>query len=102
MPILDLDAIDLEQIPITLVSEKLIRRHGLVPVFHRGKQLYVATDDPSQQSSLKEIQFHTGLHANPIVVETHKLAQLIDKLLHEKESQGLADYFEESRDLDEL
>ncbi len=102
VPLLDLAAIDLELIPLALVSDKLIRRHGIVPVFSRGKQLYIAIDDPSKQSSIKEIQFHTGLHANPIVVETDKLSALIDKLLHEKESQGLADYFEDSKDFDEL
>ncbi len=95
LPLIDLNCIDLDSIPATLVSEKLIRRHSLVPLFSRGNQLYVATDDPSKQSSLKEIQFHTGLHASPIVVETDKLMELIDKMLHEKESQGLADYFED-------
>lgn len=102
VPLIDLDSLELEQLPVTLVSEKLIKRHNLVPLFTRGTQLYVATDDPSKQSSLKDIQFHTGLSVTPLVVETNKLNALIDKLLHQKESQGLSDYFEESQDLDEL
>ena len=102
VPLIDLDSVDLELLPITLVSEKLIKRHNLVPLFTRGTQLYLATDDPSKQSSLKEIQFHTGLSVTPLVVETNKLVLLIDKLIHQKESQGLSDYFEESQDLDEL
>jgi type IV pilus assembly protein PilB len=102
VPLLDLESIELELMPLSIVSDKLIRRHSIVPIFCRGKQLYIATDDPSKQSSLKEVQFHTGLHANPIVVETDKLSNLIDKLLNEKESQGLADYFEENKDIDEL
>ena len=100
VPMLDLDSIDIDLVPITLVSEKLIRRHNVVPLFNRGTQLYLATDDPSKQSSLKEIQFHTGLYANPLVVETDKLNELIDKLLHQKEHQGLSDYFEESHDIE--
>ncbi|WP_133127337.1 type IV-A pilus assembly ATPase PilB [Legionella nagasakiensis] len=102
VPVLDLDCIDIDAIPTTLVSDKLIQRHGLVPLFNRGKQLYIAIDDPSKHASLKEIQFHTGLHATPLVVETDKLNELIDKLIHEKESQGLASYFEETRDIDGL
>ena len=102
VPLLDLNSIDLESIPISLVSEKLIRRHNIVPLFNRGSQLYVAIDDPSKQASLKEIQFHTGLYANPLVVETDKLNELIDKLLHQKENQGLSDYFEEEQDLEGL
>ena len=100
VPILDLDSIDLESIPVSLVSEKLIHRHNIIPLFNRGKQLYLATDDPTKQSSLKEVQFHTGLYANPLVVETDKLYDLIEKLLHQKEHQGLSDYFEEAQDLE--
>lgn len=95
LPIMDLDSINEDSLPINLVSEKLIRRHTLVPLFNRGKQIFVATEDPSIQSSLKEIQFHTGLYASPIVVESDKLHELIDKLLSAKENQGLASYFED-------
>ena len=62
LPLIDLDSIELDSIPITLVSEKLIRRHNIIPLFNRGKQLYLAIDDPTKQASLKEIQFHTGLY----------------------------------------
>ena len=102
VPLIDLNSIDLDSIPIALVSEKLMRRHNVVPLFNRGTQLYLAIDDPSKQSSLKEVQFHTGLYTNPLVVETDKLSELIDKLLHQKENQGLSDYFEENQDLEGL
>ncbi len=102
LSMLDLDSVDLDILPITLVSEKLISRHNLIPLYSRGTQLYVATDDPSKQASIKEVQFHTGLHVTPIVVETDKLNEFIDKLLHQKESQGLSDYFEESSDIEGL
>lgn len=102
VPMIDLNSLDQELLPISLVSEKLIRRHNLIPLFNRGTQLYLATDDPSKQTALKEIQFHTGLNACPLVVETDKLIEFIDKLLHQKESEGLSDYFEESQDLEGL
>ena len=102
VPLVDLNSFDLESIPLSLVSEKLIRRHNVVPLFNRGSQLYLGIDDPSKQASLKEIQFHTGLYANPLVVETDKLNELIDKLLHQKENQGLSDYFEEEQDIEGL
>src|SRR6185437_16315770 len=70
VPMMDLNSIDLDSIPSSLVNEKLIRRHAMVPLFSRGNNLYLATDDPSKQASLKEIQFHTGLTSNAIVVET--------------------------------
>lgn len=102
LPLLDLDCIDPDLLPVSLVSEKLIHRHNIIPLYTRGTQLYLATDDPSKQASLKEIQFHTGLNANPVVVESDKLYALIDKLLHQKENEGLSDYFEGSQDLEGL
>ena len=102
LPVMDLDSFNMEDIPITLINEKLIHRNNLVPLYSRGTQVFIATDDPSNQSALKEIQFNTGLNTNPILVETHKLAELIDKLLHQKESEGFTDYFDESSDLEDL
>jgi len=102
IPLLDLDSIDADSIPVTLVNEKLIGRHCILPLYSRGNQLFLAVDDPSNQPALKEIQFHTGLNISSIVVETNKLMKLIDKLLHEKESQGLSDYVDDSSDLDGL
>ena len=102
LPILDLSALDTESLPITLVSEKLIQRHRLLPIFTRGNQLFLATDDPSKQNSLKEVQFHTGLHVNPIIVEADKLTETIENLLHQKENQGLENYFDETQEVEGL
>ncbi|KTD75076.1 type IV-A pilus assembly ATPase PilB [Legionella waltersii] len=102
VPMLDLLCIDLDNLPAKLVNEKLIKRHSMVPLFSRGNNLYLATDDPSKQASLKEIQFHTGLNTNAIVVETDKLSALIDKLLTAKESEGLSEYVEDAGDIDGL
>lgn len=102
LPLLDLDSIKIESLPLSLISDKLIQRHRLVPLYHRGKQLYLAIDDPSKHFSLKEIQFHTGLYPTPIVVETDKLNGLIDELIHAKESEGLANYFEDSKELEDF
>ena len=103
VPIMDLDSISPDAIPTSLVNEKLIRRHSIVPLYTHGNHLFLAIDDPSKQASLKEIQFHTGLHTNAIVVESNKLALFIDKLLQDKESQGLNQYVDDSASgLDEL
>lgn len=96
VPMIDLNCIEIDSIPATLVNEKLIRRHAMIPLFNRGNNLYLATDDPSKQASLKEIQFHTGLNTNSIVVETDKLTKLIEHLLTAKESQGLTEFVDES------
>src|SRR5476649_2142950 len=55
VPIIDLDCIDCDIIPTSLVNEKLIRRHSIVPLYTHGNHLFLAIDDPSKQASLKEI-----------------------------------------------
>jgi type IV pilus assembly protein PilB len=102
VPMIDLICVDLDTIPANLVNEKLIRRHSMVPLFSHGNNLYLATDDPSKQASLKEIQFHTGLNTHAIVVETDKLSLLIEQLLTAKESQGLSEYVDDTNDLEGL
>ncbi len=93
---IDLDEIDILSIPYTLVHEKLLQRHRIVPLFQEGNQLRVAVEDPFQHEALKDIQFHTGLHLTPLVVETHKLTRLIHQLLHQSENQGLSNLMVES------
>jgi type IV pilus assembly protein PilB len=100
VPMMDIDCIEIDTLPTTLVSDKLIRRHAMLPLFCRGTNLYLATDDPSKQASLKEIQFHTGLNTHAIVVETDKLATLIDRLLTLRENEGLSEYVDGANEFD--
>lgn len=81
MPLLDIGAIDLDQAPVKLVEEKLIRRHHALPVFKRGNRLYVAVSNPINLRGLDEIKFHTNLSIEPILVEDDKLGPAIDAAL---------------------
>lgn len=101
VPFLDINAYDTELMPIDTVSEKLIQKHHVLPLYQRGNQLFIAVADPSRQTALDEIQFHTGLKVTSVVVEADKLTQKIDKTLSEKESAALDTYLEDSA-LDEL
>lgn len=81
MPLLDLNAITPEREVVTLVQERLIRRHHALPLFKRGKRLFVAIADPTNQDALDEIKFHTGLAVDAIVAEEDKLERLIERAL---------------------
>lgn len=81
IPLLDLDAIDLSLVPMTLVTPKLIEQHHVLPLFKRGNKLYIATSDPANTVALNEIKFNTRLNTEAILVEEHKLAKAIEKVL---------------------
>ena len=78
VPLFDISALDLEMAPASLVAEKIIRRHHVLPVYKRGTRLYVAIADPTNLQALDEIKFHTGLGAEAILVEENKLTKAID------------------------
>ncbi len=81
VPLFDITALDLEIAPVQLVSDKIINRHRVLPLYKRGTRLFVAIADPTNIQALDEVKFHTGLGTEPILVEEAKLALAIDKVL---------------------
>lgn len=80
-PLLDLAAFDLKVIPEAFVNKKLIHKHRCLPLFQRGKRLYIAMSDPTNHSALEDFRFNAGLHTEAIVVEDDKLEIAINKIL---------------------
>jgi type IV pilus assembly protein PilB len=95
-PFFNLDSIDYTTLPMTLVNDHLISQHAVIPLSIRGNQLFLATDDPSNQTALKQIQFQTGLQVSAIVVETDKLSRLIDQVLRDKASRMLTGFVDDA------
>ena len=93
VPLFQISSLDVESAPVKLVEEKILRRHRVLPIFKRGKRLYVAIGDPTNLAALDEIKFHTGLITEPILVEEDKLATVLEKGLeaHDTSFQNLAD-----------
>ncbi len=100
VPIIDLSAFDLDSIPKELVKERLIRQHNALPLIRRGSRLFVAVSDPTNLQALDEIQFHTGINTDPILVEEDKLATIIEQFLTRQDDSPLGDL--EDNDLDDL
>lgn len=81
LPLLDIAAIDVDQMPVKAVDEKFLQSRRAIPLFQRGNRLYVGLSDPTNRAVLDELKFHTGLQIEPVVVEDLKLATLIQKLV---------------------
>src|SRR5690606_22884365 len=76
-----LDSVEPDPAIVSLVKDKLIRQHLTLPLFKRGKRLFVAVADPTSLEALDEIKFHTGLNVDPILVEEDKLERTIERAL---------------------
>ena len=99
MPVMDVSAIALGQMPANLISEALINKHHALPLFKRGKRLFVGISDPMQSHALDEIKFHSNCMVEPILVERGQLLRTIETTLNSM-SNTLPDLG--GGDLDEL
>ncbi len=103
IPLLDVTAMDLSQIPLQLVEQELIEKHNVLPLWKRGQKLFLAVSDPTDSQALRDIGFHTNLSVNPILVQQDALEgaindafQASNEVMSGLEEEGLADLdFEE-------
>lgn len=87
-PLIDLNTFDSTMIPDGIRNEKLIRKHNALPLFLRGKVLFVAMSDPTNLDALEDIQFNTGFPTELVLTNDQNLQVFIDKIL-EEESNAL-------------
>lgn len=86
MPLLDVSVFDANQSAIKLVSEELLRRHQVLPLFKRGGKLFVGTSNPTQQ--LDEIKFQTNLVVEPILVDEEQIRRTLDLWMASNDALG--------------
>ena len=102
VPLCDLDSVTADLETVRLVSDKLLAKHRVLPIFRRGKRLFLAVADPTNLHAIDEIKFQTSLGIEAVVVEDDKLQKAIDKTLEQVDAQmpGLSD--EDGIDLESL
>ena len=101
VPLLDLDAIEVDLDVIRLVSEKLLNRHKVLPLMQRGKRLYIGVADPTNLQALDDIGFQTSLRVEPVVVEQDKLDNHVNRAL-EAVDTTMSAFDDDDFDLDNL
>jgi type IV pilus assembly protein PilB len=94
LPLLDLSCFDNDFLPHNLVSQSLIEKHRILPLFVRNNRLFVAQSDPSQMIGIDEIKFNTGMTIEVILVEEDKLSVAVDKLINSSDT-SLEDAFDD-------
>ena len=100
MPILDPSAMDPNQSAIKLVSEELLSKHHVLPLYKRGNKLFIGMSDPTNSHALDEVKFHTNLMVEPILVDEDSIRRTLDLWLqsHDTLTEALGD----ADDLDNL
>jgi len=81
LPLLDLNAIDVQKLPRNFVDTKTALQYQLIVLGKRGNRLFIGAADPTDQEALERIKFATQLTPEWVIVE-------YDKLMHQLEGQS--------------
>ena len=100
--LLDIKSIEIDPDITKLVKEDLVQKHHALPIFKRGKRLYLAVSDPTNLLALDEIKFAVSMNTEAILVEENKLVTAIESALDDADG-GLDDMDDDDLDnLDDL
>ena len=81
VPLLDLDAVEVELDVIRAVDQNLITKHRVLPLVKRGQRIFLGIADPTNLQAIDDIKFATSLRIDPVVVEQDKLEDRINKAI---------------------
>lgn len=87
IPLLDLDAFDLGEIPQKYLNAKLIEKHHALPIYTQGNTLYIAVSDPTNVTALEDFGFTFSLHTEALLVDERKLQYAINRLMEPTEDE---------------
>ncbi len=81
IPLMDVTALNPALMPLSTLSESLISKHQALPLYVRGKRLFVGVFDPTRSHALDEIRFNSNCAVETVLVERGVLQRAIDNAL---------------------
>lgn len=80
MPLLDLDAVDVEVMPAGDVSDiKKIEEFRAIPLFIRGQRLFLAVSDPTNQQGIEFFSHKSSKRLEIVIVDDAQITAFIAK-----------------------
>ena len=100
MPVFDPATMDAAASAVKLVSEELLNKHQVLPLFKRGAKLFVGTSDPTNSHALDELKFHTNLVVEPILVDEDSIRRTLELWL--QAADGFGESLDDAEGLENL
>jgi len=94
LPLMDLNALDVANLPPGLIDARLQSESRIIPVSRRNNRLTVLLSDPTDLQAIDRVKFQAQAAVDPIVVEHDKLMRLLEKL-GQTATQQLSDLVDE-------
>ena len=101
VPLMDLDALELDLEAVRAVDQKLINKYRVLPLVRRGQRLFLGIADPTNLQAVDDIRFQTSLRIDPVVVEQDKLEERITKAMEALDT-SMSDLDDDDFDLENL
>ena len=101
VPLLNLDAVELDLDVVRAVDAKLITKHRVLPLVKRGQRLFLGIADPTNLQAIDDIKFATSLRVDPVVVEQDKLEEHLIRAI-EAVDTSMSDLDDDDFDLENL
>jgi len=101
VPLLDLEAVEIDLEVVRAVDQKLISKHRVLPLVKRGQRLFLGISDPTNLQAIDDIKFATSLRVDPVVVEQDKLEERIGAAI-EAVDTSMSDLADDDFDLENL
>ena len=101
VPLLDLDAIEVDLDTLRAVDQQLLQKHRVLPLVKRGQRLFLGISDPTNLQAIDDVKFQTSLRIDPVVVEESKLQEKIAKAL-EAIDTSMSSFDDDDFDLENL
>ena len=73
---------------LRLVSEELVQKHKVLPLFKRGNRLFVGTADPANLHSMDEIKFQSSLAVEPVLVDADTISRTLEAWQASNDAMG--------------
>ena len=78
LPLLDLNAVDPQKLPRSIIDNKLTAQYQVIVLGKRGNRLFIGGSDPTDQEAVERIKFATQLTPEWVIVEHDKLTKLLE------------------------
>ena len=102
-PLFDVGGLEIDMDLVKQVKIEVMRKHNLLPLFKRGKKLFIALADPTNLQAVDEVKFATRLNVEVIVAEHNHLVNFIEKAADKADtSLNDMDDGDDMEDLDNL
>ncbi len=101
LPLIHLDSMSLDKLPLSALSNELISKYQILPLFERGNLLYTAVGRPDAKVAISQARFHSSRQVRGVMCDPTKLRLMINKLAVASQTDAL-DEFTDDVNLNEL